>query len=134
MDDRGTRTTKPSSSARRTVVNAPDRRLVVSTELGIVHVTGEVDAGTIRPFRAALELCEIDRLVRALDLSGVEFFSAAGVRCLVELRWSERPHPMIVASPAVRRVLALCRLEFLLAPHGWADAFDGWCTGPSDVS
>lgn len=117
------RTQEPVSAA---VIAVPG--LHVRTEPSVVHVDGDVDAATAPAFRTALEICDSDPLVHSLDLSNVEFFSAAGVRCLVELEWPTRPHPQIVASRSVRRVLEICRLEFLLAPHGWEAAFDGWCT------
>lgn len=99
--------------------------LDIGVEPMIVHVAGDVDAATAPGFSHALVLSERP-IVQALDLSGVTFFSAAGVRCFVERRWSIRPHPIVIASPAVRRVLDVVGLDHLLAAHGWRSAFDGW--------
>jgi anti-anti-sigma factor len=93
-------------------------------EPGIVRVAGEVDVHSVPQFSLALALSDLDHVVQVLDLSRIDFFSAAGVRCLVEREWPSRPHPSIVASPAVRHVLTLCRLEFLLETHGWRSGFD----------
>ena len=104
---------------------SPERLKVVYAST-VIKVAGEVDVATTDDFRRALAVCDGDPVVRALDLSGVSFFSAAGVRCFVEADWSRRPHVDIIAAPTVRRVLDLCGLGFLLAPHGWSHAFDGW--------
>jgi anti-anti-sigma factor len=101
-------------------------RLCVWRASTVLHVGGDVDAATAAAFRRALDVCDSDPIVRALDLTQVAFFSAAGVRCFVEADWPQRPHVGIVASPAVRRVLQLCDLDVLLATHGWWSAFDGW--------
>jgi anti-anti-sigma factor len=92
----------------------------------VLHVRGDVDVATAPDFRRALAICDADPVVRALDLTQVTFFSAAGVRCFVEADWPQRPHVGIIASRPVCRVLELCDLDYLLAPHGWRDAFDGW--------
>jgi anti-anti-sigma factor len=100
--------------------------LAVSYASTVIKVAGEVDVATSADFRGALLMCDFDPVVTALDLSEVEFFSAAGVRCFVEADWTRRPHVVIIASPSVRRVLELCGLALLLDPHGWRHAFDGW--------
>jgi anti-anti-sigma factor len=86
---------------------------------GVVMVAGEVDASTADEFGAVLAVCNGDMTVAAVDLSRVTFFSAAGVRAFVRRGWTTGGHPMIIASPAVRRVLTLCEVEFLLERHGW---------------
>ena len=86
---------------------------------GVVEVVGEVDSTTEATFATALSVCNDDTTVAALDLSGVSFFSAAGVRCFVGQGWTVRAHPMVIASPAVRRVLTICGVDFLLERHGW---------------
>jgi anti-anti-sigma factor len=88
-------------------------------DANVVYLAGEVDRATVPQFRRALERCDEDPVVQALDLTCVDLFSAAGVGCLVERGWPTRPHPTIIASPAVRRVLDLSGLERLLDPHGW---------------
>ena len=87
---------------------------------GVLQVVGEVDLTSEESFATALSVCHDDTTVAALDLSGVSFFSAAGVRCFVRQGWTTAAHPMIIASPAVRRVLTICEVEFLLERHGWA--------------
>jgi anti-anti-sigma factor len=101
-------------------------QLAITYASTVIEVTGEIDVATAAEFRRALLMCDTDPIVRALDLSAVTFFSAAGVRCFVEADWPRRPHVGIIASCPVRRVLDLCGLTFLLAPHGWCHAFDGW--------
>ena len=95
-------------------------------EPGVLHVAGEVDLWTAPDFSRALAECDQDPCVQALDLSRVSFFCSSGVRCFVERSWTVRPHAAIIASPAVRHVLTLCDLEFLLGRHGWRTAYDGW--------
>jgi anti-anti-sigma factor len=107
-----------------------DDRLSIRYASTVVEVRGEIDLLTASEFRRALTICDSDPVVRALDLSRVSFFSAAGVRCFVEADWPGRPHVPVIASCSVRRVLDLCELGFLLEPHGWRCAFDGW-TGAS---
>jgi anti-anti-sigma factor len=86
---------------------------------GVVVVAGEVDAATADEFGAVLAVCNADLTVAALDLSDVTFFSAAGVRSFVRHGWTTSGHPMIIASPAVRRVLSYCDVDLLLERHGW---------------
>jgi anti-anti-sigma factor len=107
-----------------------DDRLSIRYASTVIEVRGEIDLLTASEFRRALTICDSDPVVRALDLSRVSFFSAAGVRCFVEADWPGRPHVPVIASCSVRRVLDLCELGFLLEPHGWRCAFDGW-TGAS---
>lgn len=95
-------------------------------EPGVVRVAGEIDDWTVDEFQRALTDCDADPCVHALDLTGVEFFAAVGVSCFVERGWTVRPHAGIIASPAVRRVLTVCDMEFLLGLHGWQEAYDGW--------
>ena len=97
----------------------PLSRLEYRVEGCVLHVSGAVDLSTMHVFHAALERCESDPCVQALDLSGVEFFSAVGARCFADRGWPTRPHVPIIASRLVRRVLTMCDMEFLLAPHGW---------------
>lgn len=102
----------------------------VVTDPPIVRVAGDIDAATAAEFRAALEFCDDHPVIETLGLSEVGFFSAAGVRCFVELEWPTRPHPVIVGSAAVRRVLELCRLEFMLEPGRWMGAHDDAAAPP----
>ena len=92
----------------------------------VLHVAGEIDVTTAPSFGRALDLCDRDPCLQALDLTGVTFFSAAGVRCFVRSGWPTQPHGLVIASPCVRRVLELCGLEILLTAHGWTSALDGW--------
>ena len=96
-----------------------DHRLVVERTATVLHVSGEIDAAAAAEFSRTLRLCDDDHVVQALDLTAVTFFSAAGVRCLVEADWPWRPHVPLLASSAVRRVLGVCNLEWLLDAHGW---------------
>lgn len=95
-------------------------------EPGVICVAGEVDLWSAPAFCAALDACDADSCIHALDLSAVEFFSSAGVSCFIERAWTVRPHASIIASPSVRRVLTLCDMEYLLGRHGWRGAYDGW--------
>lgn len=113
-----------STLVRRRVIEP--ERLSIRHEWNVVHVRGEVDVTTAGRFRQALIACHADPVVSTLDLSGVGFFGAAGVTCFLDTDWPSRPHVGIIASRQVRRVLELCDLAYLLAPHGWRDAFDGW--------
>ena len=91
-------------------------------EPGVIRVSGAVDAHTRQTFIQALVAAETNPCVHALDLSGVEFFSAAGVACFVERGWPDRPHVLIIASRPVRRVLSICTMDYLLDQHGWRHA------------
>lgn len=84
-------------------------------------MAGEVDAASADTFGTALDGCNGDPTTAALDLTEVTFFSVAGVRCFVEHGWATRPHPIVIASRAVLRVLTLCELDLVLDPHGWRD-------------
>lgn len=77
-------------------------------------VAGEIDHASAQEFRRALDECDRDGRIVALDLTEVTFFSAAGVNCFVGAGWHRRPHDPVIASPAVRRVLELCDLTQLL--------------------
>lgn len=110
-------------------IDADPSKIRYWAEPGVLHVTGEVDHWTAPSFQEALVACEADPCLQALDLSGVHFFSAAGVNCFVERAWTVRPHPAIIASRQVRRVLTLCDMEYLLGRHGWREAYDGWRVG-----
>ena len=101
-------------------------RLRCWSEPGVLHVAGEVDRWTTPLFAESLIAGEADPCMQALDLTAVDFFSSAGVSCFVKLGWNGRPHVAIIASRAVRRVLALCDMEYLLGRHGWRQAYDGW--------
>jgi anti-anti-sigma factor len=98
--------------------------LTVERDSEVVRVAGEVDVATAPYFAAALAICDSDPIVRALDLTEVDFFSAAGVRCLVERAWPARPHADLIASPHVSRVLDLCGLGVLLTAQRWSSAPD----------
>lgn len=117
---RGTRCRHRSPSPRHDAVDG----LHLWQEPGVLHVVGDVDSATATTFRTALHVCDDDPCIHALDLTEVEFFSAAGVGCFVERAWNVRPHAAIIASSAVRRVLTLCDMEYLLARHGWCDIDD----------
>lgn len=100
----------------------PPSPLDVRVEPGVVHVSGAVDADTARRFATALARCDEDPTIQALDLTDVDFFSSVGVWCLVDRGWPIKPHVSIISSPAVRRVLTMCDMEFMLALHGWRPA------------
>jgi anti-anti-sigma factor len=110
-----------------------DDRLRVDHASTVIQVRGEIDVLTVPDFRRALQICDADPVVEALDLTCVGFFSAAGVRCFVEAEWPCRPHVPIIASQPVRRVLDVCELGFLLEPHGWRSAFEGWISRTSSA-
>lgn len=103
-----------SAVAVRPVGSSAACALEVRCEAGVVAVRGEVDVDTLADFRRALERCGADPLVHTLDLTGVSFFSAAGAGALVEAQWTRRPHPVIIASEAVQRLVGICGLETLL--------------------
>lgn len=85
-----------------------------------VRAEGEIDATTAPAFGEALAACERLTHVAALDLSEITRCTVAGVRCLLARGWHERPHPIVIASPSVRRALESRNLTFLLDLHGWA--------------
>jgi anti-anti-sigma factor len=95
----------------------PEPTLRIHTDGVVVRVAGEIDEATACQFGAALADCD-RKAARELDLSGVTFFSAAGVRSLAANGWTTGGHPHVIASAAVRRVLAICDLESLVAGHG----------------
>ena len=99
-------------------------RVAIWTEPGVIHVRGDVDSSSELDFLAALKQCDEDPCIFALDLTAVEFFGTAGVRCFIQRQWPTRPHVPIIASRAVRRVLTMCDLEFLMELHGWRDQQD----------
>ena len=108
--------------ARFALSPQPPDRLDFWEEPGVVRVAGAVDAHTRPTFIRALEASETNPCVHALDLSAVEFFSAAGVGCFAGRGWPDRPHVLIIASTAVRRVLSICAMDYLLDQHGWRHA------------
>jgi hypothetical protein len=114
----------PATRLRPRPYFRPDSRLDVVIEPGVVHVSGVVDRSTERCFSAALVRCDGDLCIQALDLSNVEFFSSVGVWCFIDRGWTHQPHVPIIASRVVRRVLTMCDMEFLLAPHGWRHVLD----------
>jgi len=73
-----------------------------------LSVRGEVDTATAHDLDDAYESLRPDPDGLTVDLSGVTFFSAAGVTRLV--RWgSQTGGPLrIVVSPQVERLLAIC--------------------------
>lgn len=85
----------------------------------VVEVDGVVDLETIDVFRSALWTCDADHTVFALDLTRIRHFVDLGARCLVDLGWLQRPHPIVIGSAAVRRVLIAAGIEQLLDLHGW---------------
>jgi anti-anti-sigma factor len=63
----------------------------------MLTVSGEIDRATEGAVRAELRTAIEHHAVVVLDLSGVEFFSAAGVAALVQAReWAEE-HPVPTA-------------------------------------
>lgn len=108
------------------------QRLSWENDRGVVHVSGDVDVVSAPQFHSILQVCDDDRFVIALDLTRVGCFSAAGVSCFVERGWLWRPHPIIIASRPVRRVLEVCDLDLLLEAHGWVH--DGVAAGRRETA
>ncbi|HSL58331.1 MAG TPA: STAS domain-containing protein [Acidimicrobiales bacterium] len=102
---------------------APVKRLVLDVvhdgaDHVLVTVNGEVCAYSA-PGLATRLWPALDARPRTvvLDFRGITFFDAAGVRVLVELRRRAGDRDIrveMLASPAVRRVLSLCRLDDLV--------------------
>lgn len=100
-----------SSGAIARLAAAPDRL--------VVTVTGELDA-CFAPSGAALrKLLAAQDLPVDLDLSGLTFFSAAGVSWLVSL-YTQVPSGvrLVAASEAVLEVLDVCGVPAPLVPTG----------------
>jgi anti-sigma B factor antagonist len=90
-------------------------RVVRSAEATVVWIRGEQDASTLAALSETLaHAISLDDSDLVLDLSGVEFMSAATVGLLVRarefLRSSSRSLQLQSPSNCARRVLALCNL------------------------
>ena len=89
----------------------PEFAVVVShdtTDLVRVTVTGEVDVMTAPMLRAAIGAATAHWPIRLeLDLSGVTFYSCAGLETLVEARRACGDLLTIVANPVVVRLATL---------------------------
>ena len=83
---------------------------VPTANAGIVTVRGEVDMASARALADAVHTSAQWFNHVVLDMSSVRFFSAAGVNALLEVH-HERATLLLVCSPAVHRVIALCGLE-----------------------
>jgi anti-anti-sigma factor len=84
----------------------------------VVCVVGEVDMSTSGLLQALLDTAPDGDLV--LDVAGVRFFSAAGLRVLLRERARREQSGaglvLVDVSPCVRHVLQLAEAEMLCAP------------------
>jgi anti-sigma B factor antagonist len=106
----------------------PARKLIdvsaqqITTDVAVFHVCGEIDAFTAPMLRAALA-DQLDPLLAllVLDLSGVTFLSASGIRVLLEVReraaLTGTPLRLVHTTRAVQRVLDVLRLNHLLRTY-----------------
>ena len=123
----------PSESS--SVVRSPDEvlaRVVRSAATTVVWIRGEQDASTVAALSETLALAiSLDDSDLVVDLSGVEFMSAATVGVLVRAREFLRSvsRSLQVQSPSTcaRRILALCNLGDLLDDR--AAGNEGWTAG-----
>lgn len=80
-----------------------------------VRVTGEIDIANVDEFRALLWALPPEPAPLRVDLSGVGFLSAAGVRVLVavHLRLRARGGQLVICNPnaVVRRTLRATRVN-----------------------
>ncbi|WP_173041526.1 STAS domain-containing protein [Phytohabitans flavus] len=80
-----------------------------------VRVTGEIDIANVDEFRALLWALPATPAPLRVDLGGVDFLSAAGVRALiaVHLRMRARGGQLVICNPnsVVRRTLRATRVN-----------------------
>jgi anti-anti-sigma factor len=82
-----------------------------------VWVIGELDDANAGTLEAGLKGLDGNKPV-ALDLSRLEFMSAAGVEVLVRLAGASRSVEIVHCSAPVARMLSICGLDS--AEHGWS--------------
>jgi anti-sigma B factor antagonist len=114
--------------ARSTVPAIPPDHLVdvsarcVSSGVAVVQVRGEVDLSTAPVLRAELDH-QLDQrpTMLVLDLTGVTFFGASGVRVLLEARWQAAltaiPVRLVHTTRAVSRPLDVLHLNYLFPAY-----------------
>ena len=127
------RSTLRAISARNLINVSAERS---ATGVAVVQVCGEVDMHTAPILRAELE----DQLdppptVLVLDLTGVAFLAASGIRVLLEAReraaMTGTPLRLVYATRGVRRVLDVLNLNHLFPPYATlADALASGCEPP----
>jgi anti-sigma B factor antagonist len=104
-------------------------RREITPELAVVSAVGEIDLGTApvleRELTEVVDAATTPTMVVA-DLSGVTFVGSTGLAVLTGChgRCAERAVPFVVAvtDPAVRRILALTKLDHVLDV---VDSIDG---------
>ncbi len=89
---------------------------------GLVRLVGELDLFTAQLLERALEPCLLSGRPLRLDLSGLDFIDAAGVRELVKVR--ERSNGSVRVVSASRIVVRVLGLTGLSAQFGIAPASD----------
>jgi anti-anti-sigma factor len=82
-----------------------------------VWVIGELDDANAHTLETALQRLDGDKAI-ALDLSRLEFMSAAGVEVLVRLAAANRNVEVVHCSAPVERLLSICGLD--AAEHQWS--------------
>ena len=83
---------------------------------GRLVLRGELDLVAVPDLQAALDRVERAGAPRiVIDLAGLDFIDATGLRCLLDAeargRASGRPVVLVRHSAAVQRLIALCRLQ-----------------------
>jgi anti-sigma B factor antagonist len=92
----------------------------------VVTPRGRLDHDNCEPFQAdlsaELDACERDRAALVLDMSGIEYVSSAGLRCLmIAARQAAARHSRVVVSapqPVVAEILQISRFNLVLPVFG----------------
>lgn len=86
----------------------------ITTDSVVVAVRGELDASNATALAGYVERHAALAPTLILDLGGVAFFGTAGLAALRRIDlYRDRLGWMLLAGPAVRRVLRVCRAEDL---------------------
>jgi len=75
-------------------------------------VSGEIDHASCDIVREGFVNAMHDRRVTVIDLSGVTFFSAAGITLLIEFAFHHRAE--VIGNPMIARVLTIVSCLYLL--------------------
>ncbi|WP_212828194.1 STAS domain-containing protein [Polymorphospora rubra] len=89
-----------------------------------VRVAGEIDIANVDEFRVLLWSLPAGAVTARVDLSGLEFLSAAGIRALIaaHLRLRARGTQLVLCrpTPLVRRILRISRVNRVIPVIGTA--------------
>src|ERR671927_1992645 len=95
-------------------------------EARVVSPRGRLDhdncEGFQRDLAAQLEVCEKERAALVLDMSGIEYVSSAGLRCLmIAAKQAAARQGRVVAAapqPIVAEILQISRFNLVLPVYG----------------